>query len=71
MKKFDFWLKFVPKGPIDNSYSIDLDNGLAPNRRKAIIWSNAVPIHWHIYAALWGDELTPEQHLLSMLFRSF
>ena len=34
------------------------DNGLAPNRRQAIIWSNADPIHWHIYAALVGDELS-------------
>ena len=28
-----------------------------PNRRQAIIWTNADPIHWHIYAALGGDEL--------------
>ena len=26
--------------------------GLAPNRREAIIWANAVPIHCCIYAAL-------------------
>ena len=32
-------------------------NGLAPNRRQAIIWTNADPIHWPIYAALGGDEL--------------
>ena len=24
---------------------------------QAIIWTNAVPIHWRIYAALQGDEL--------------
>ena len=36
--------------------SIGLDNGLAPNRRQAIIWTNADPIHWRIYAALGGDE---------------
>ena len=24
------------------------------NRRQAIIWTNAAPIHWHIYAALGG-----------------
>ena len=30
-------LKYVPYGPIDNIVS---DNGLAPNRRQAIIWSN-------------------------------
>ena len=38
--------------------SIGLDNGLAPNRRQAIIWTNADPIHWRIYAVLGGDELT-------------
>ena len=37
--------------------SIGLDNGLAPNRRKTIIWTNADPIHCRIYAALGGDEL--------------
>ena len=24
--------------------------------RQAIIWNNAYPIHWRIYAALGGDE---------------
>ena len=46
-------LKFVPnKGLIDNNPSIGLDNGLAPNRRQAIIWTNADSIPWCIYAAL-------------------
>ena len=27
-------------------------NGLAPNRRQAISWTNANPVHWRIYAAL-------------------
>ena len=27
------------------------------NSRQAIIWTNADPIYWHIYAALGGDEL--------------
>ena len=35
--------------------SVGLDNGLAPNRRQAIIWTNADPIYWRIYAALWRD----------------
>ena len=35
-----------------------LDNGLAPNRRQAIIWANADPIYFHIYTPLGGDELT-------------
>ena len=38
-------------------FSIGLENGLAPNRRQAIIWTNDDPIHWRIYAALGGDEL--------------
>ena len=31
---------------------------MAPNRRQAIIWTNADLICWRIYAALGGDELT-------------
>ena len=42
--------KFAPEGP--NS-----GNGLAPNWRQAITWTNAYPDHWRIYAALGGDEL--------------
>ena len=45
--------KFVPRDPIDNNP--------VPNRRQAIIWSNADPIHWCIYAALGGDELMDHQ----------
>ena len=43
-------LKFVPKGPIDNNQALQ-------NRWQAIIWTNADPIHSHIYAALGGDGL--------------
>ena len=54
-------LKFVPMSPIDNTPALLLfigsGNGLAPSRRQAIIWTNADPIHWRIYAALGGDEL--------------
>ena len=32
-------LKFVPKGPINWYSSIGSDNGLAPTRRQAIIWT--------------------------------
>ena len=31
--------------------SIGSDNGLVPTRRQGIIWTNADPICWHIYAA--------------------
>ena len=37
-------LKFVPKGPNWQYSSIGLDNGLAPSRRQAIIWTNDVYI---------------------------
>ena len=37
--------------------SIGSGNGLAPNRRKAITWTNADPVHWCIYAALQAHEL--------------
>ena len=37
---------------MNNKPSIGLDNGSAPNRRQAIIWTNADPIQWRIYAAL-------------------
>ena len=43
-------------------WSIGLDNGLASNRRQAIIWTNANPIHWRIYAALEGDVLKSEHN---------
>ena len=33
-------------------------NGLLPVWRQAITWNNAVPVHWRIYAAPGGDELT-------------
>ena len=47
--------------------NISLGNGLAMNRQRAIIWTNADPVHWHIYVALGGDELTiqPKGHPLA------
>ena len=46
---------FCFNGLIHNNPTFDLDNGLVPNRRKAIVWTNADPIHYRIYAAL-GEE---------------
>ena len=40
-------LKFILKEPIDNK---------TPVRRQAVTRNNAEPVHWHIYAALGGDE---------------
>ena len=33
-------LKFVPKGRINKIPALVSDNGLAPTRRQAIIWTN-------------------------------
>ena len=60
MKSFIFWLKFHQACSWGSNWqylSIGLDNGLVPNRRQAIICTNADPFHWRIYAALWSDEL--------------
>ena len=46
-------LKCVPWGPNDKKQH-RLNNGLSPNRRRAIIWINVNPIHWRIYASLGG-----------------
>ena len=40
-------LKFIPTASIDNNQVLV----------QVIIWTNADPIHWRIYAALGGDEL--------------
>ena len=55
MKSIIFWLKFHWRlflmAKLTNN-CIGLDIGLAPNRRQAIVWTNADQIHWCIYAAL-------------------
>ena len=66
MKSFLLWLQihlclFLRFQLTKNSVS--LDNGLAPNRWQAIIWTNPVPIHCRIYAALGGDELSSMQYM--------
>ena len=45
-------LKFIPKG------GVGLGNDLVPNRRQAIIWTIADPVHRRIYSSLGGDELS-------------
>ena len=49
-------LKFVPRGQYQQYSSIGSDNGLAPTRQQAIIWTNADRVHWHVYASLRGDD---------------
>ena len=60
MKNVVFWLQFHWSLFLRVQLTITqhcLDNGLAPNRRQAIIWTNADSLRWRIYAALVGDEL--------------
>ena len=56
---FEFHWSFVTKGLMDNKWALVQvpGNGLTPNRRQAIIWTNADPAQWRIYAALVGEEL--------------
>ena len=60
MKISEFRLKFHQslflKAQLKWYSSIGSDNGLAPNRRQAIIWTNDSPIHGRIYAAWKGNE---------------
>ena len=58
MKNFVFWFKFHWSLFLMVKLTIGLDNGMAPNRRQAIIWTNADPVHSRICAALGPDELT-------------
>ena len=60
MNSFLFWFKFHRALLLRVQLTATqhgLDNDLPPNRRQAIIWNNADPIRWGIYAALGGDEL--------------
>ena len=54
-ESFVFWLKFhwslFLRILLTNNPSTGLENGLAPNRRQDIVWTNADQIHWRIYAA--------------------
>ena len=52
-------LKFVPKDPIYNNVdnNVGVDNSLVPNRRQAIIWTDADPVHWRVYLTLVRGEL--------------
>ena len=47
--------------------SIGSDNGLAPNRQQAIIWSSDDAIHWRIYAALGGNELIVDNFFIERI----
>ena len=48
-----------------------LDNGLAPTRWQAIIWTNAELIHWCLYSSLGGDKLTDLQSRMRQYIHNF
>ena len=64
MKMYEYRLKF--------HWSLFPDNGLAPTRRQAIIWTNVDPVHRRIYAALggggWVKVFWADPHLISLLW---
>ena len=63
MKSFIFDSNFpevCSQGSNRQYNSMGLDDGLAPNRRQPIIWTNVERIHWDIYAAQRGVELALE-----------
>ena len=61
IKTLNFEWNFAEICPLGYNWqycNIGSDNGLAPARRQAIIWSNVVMLYWRIYASLSLNELT-------------
>ena len=75
IKSFVFWLKFHWSLFLRIQLIITqywFDNGLVSNRRQAIIWINADPIHWRIYSAvLGGDELSDNFRKCTNLLQAY
>ena len=49
--------KFFSQDPINKYSNTGSGNGLAPDRREAIIWTNDNLVYWRTYASLSRDEL--------------
>ena len=59
MKSLVFSVKCVPKGPTDNNSALVQTMAWRwTGDRQVIIWTNDDPVHWPIYVASGGDELT-------------
>ena len=61
MKAFNFKWHFIELCYLGSNWQyviIGLDNGLAPNRRQAIIWTNDGLVNWCIYVSLGLNELS-------------
>ena len=56
MKSFVFWVEilWILSLRVQMTINQHVDNGFAPNRRQAIIWTNVDAIHWRISAATLG-----------------
>ena len=58
------WIIFLGAAALGSNWQcviIGLDNGLASNRRQAIIWTNDGIVYWHMYVSLGLTELTAEE----------
>ena len=53
-------LKFIPRNPIDNKPA--LGHVMAWRRIGGSLITNDELVHWRIYAALGGDELSTQQN---------
>ena len=63
MKIIEFWFHLIIYSQMPNEQKsiIDSEIGLAPTRRKAIIWTNDGLVYWHIYAPLGLKVIIPGQ----------
>ena len=66
----EFSLKIFSWGSNYQYTSIGSDNGLALNRRQAIIWTKGGLVYWHMYASLGLNELSPVAGSLHLLGQS-
>ena len=64
--RFFIWFKFYWswfKFPVDNKTLISPSDGLVPNRRQTITWTNVDSVHWRLYVSTGFDELTKNIYL--------
>ena len=64
---FDWiFTEICSKGPILQHTTIGSDNGLAANRRQAIIWTDDGLVYWRIHVSLGLNEFRPPGVVLSL-----
>ena len=72
MKRREFRLRFHWRlflGVQSTLFRQCIDNGLAPVRRQAIIWTNDGLVYWHKHASLGLNELRPKPYATSKNLR--